>query len=76
MGEGREEGYWYRISIWFTACASSSREDSLVPRTRGNEAIERRSLHLHMVEDTENDPKEHLSNSQDDSHLHLVGVGV
>lgn len=29
-----------------------------------------------MVEDAENDPKEHLSDTEDDGHLHLVGVGV
>ena len=29
-----------------------------------------------MVEDAENDSKQHLDNSQDDRHLHLVGVGV
>ena len=29
-----------------------------------------------MVEDAENDPKEHLSDTEDDGHLHLVGVGI
>ena len=33
-------------------------------------------LYLQVVEDAENDPKEHLSDTEDDGHFHLVGVGV
>ena len=33
-------------------------------------------LYLQVVEDAENDPKEHLSDTEDDGHFHLVGVSV
>ena len=33
-------------------------------------------IYLQVIEDAENDPKEHLSDTEDDSHLHLVGVRV
>ena len=29
----------------------------------------------HVIEDAQKDTEEHLSNPQDDGHLHLVGVG-
>ena len=29
----------------------------------------------HVIEDGENDTKQHLYYAQDDSHLHLVGIG-
>ena len=32
-------------------------------------------LHLHVIEDAENDTKHHLPYPQNDRHLHLVGVG-
>ena len=34
------------------------------------------NLCLHVVEEAENDPEQHLEYPQDDSHLHLVRVGV
>lgn len=34
-----------------------------------------RSHDQHMIEDGENHSKEHLPHSQNDGHLHLVGVG-
>ena len=36
----------------------------------------RHYINLHVVEDGEYHTKQHLDNSKDDGHLHLVGVGV